>query len=215
MPRSAFASSRDELCAALQGVISYLVMRMQRAEARATSTAIELDQSIWTLLRSHTQVRHKNTFTELHVCVLMLNWLGKKWKELPFLWSDLLFGRATACCSELVPQNWTFCGNLHGVICLASTFTMMVTKVGATHPSRACKHSSYKELFKNNPQAKIWTILLCTNRFTSISLTSWQPLCAHSHETDVQNKQVPPSLWHFWTHFFKGWYLNLSNGWQI
>lgn len=85
MPRSAFASSRDELCAALQGVISYLVMRMQRAEARATSTAIELDQSIWTLLRSHTQVRHKNTFTELHVCVLMLNSLGKKWKELPFL----------------------------------------------------------------------------------------------------------------------------------
>lgn len=84
MPRSAFASSRDELCAALQGVISYLVMRMQRAEARATSTAIELDQSIWTLLRSHTQVRHKNTFTELHVCVLMLNSLGKKGRSFHF-----------------------------------------------------------------------------------------------------------------------------------
>lgn len=214
MPRSAFASSRDELCAALQGVISYLVMRMQRAEARATSTAIELDQSIWTLLRSHTQVRHKNTFTELHVCVLMLNWLGKmegasifvKWSA---FWESncmLLWASPTEL-DFLWEPAW---GHLFGFY-----FTMMVTKVGATHPSRACKHSSYKELFKNNPQAKIWTILLCTNRFTSISLTSWQPLCARSHETDVQNKQVPPSLWHFWTHFFKGWYLNLSNGWQI
>lgn len=85
MPRSAFAFPGDELCRALQGVISYLVMWTQGAEAQATSTAIALDQRIWTLLCSHTQVSRKNTradIADVHVYVLTKAVLvGKKKKK--------------------------------------------------------------------------------------------------------------------------------------
>lgn len=176
MPRSAFAFPGDELCGALQGGIAYLVMWTQGAEAQATSTAIALDQRIWTSLWSHTQVRHKNTPAYIRRCAHAcahegyFDWKKRKGFTVSIKWSA--FQESSSVPQAPGRQNRTFCGTLPGVSPLDSLSLRWWNGSRCPTPKQGIEVlPSYKELFKNNPQAEIQTMLLCTTRFASVAFT--------------------------------------------
>lgn len=204
MPRSAFAFPGDELCGALQGGIAYLVMWTQGAEAQATSTAIALDQRIWTSLWSHTQVRHKNTRAYIrrcaHACAHGGYFDWKKGEDSLFLSNDPLFWKAAVCCGRQDHRTRLSVGSCVRSLIWTLFYWGGEMKVGAPTPEQGIVGLLLcKELFKNKPQTKIQTMLLCPARFASVALTlvpafAWG--CTRVHASAVQNKQVPPSRPH-------------------
>ena len=199
MPRSAFAFPGEELCGALQGVIAYLVMWTRGAEARATSTATALGQGIWTSLWSHTQVRHKSTPAYIHRCARACAHEGdfewKKERNRHFYQMSCFSGKQQCAASARTTEP-DFLGGLWWNESRCPTSKQGIKVL-----------ISYKKLFRNNPQAKIKTVLLCTATCADIALTlvlRQLLLRARVFMSDVWNKQAPPSPPHLWTNLFKG-----------